>query len=296
MLVFDEQGLPLDAHFSVEDRAGQTVIVFESRGGGRDTAISRNQDYNPGLELLLARLGRAGATLLDAYVDSARVQSLPLDARRLLTGDLPLDLANAEANELRLKLTRDQRPIGRVPGAQGAGNRTRRVALVVAPGQTTDLEAYLAGVAGSDVAEAEQAMLALTRGRAQGFSSDPAARRAVERHAVAKAQAFFRKNGWEADDVGSHESYDLLCTGPDGELHVEVKGTTSTGETVLLTRNEVEHARIFPRVALFVLSSIVLSRDPGGKPHASGGSRHVIDPWLPSPENLRPLAFRYSVE
>ena len=45
-------------------------------------------------------------------------------------------------------------------------------------------------------------------------------------------------------------------------LHVEVKGTTSRGDKVLLTRNEVSHARgTDAGLALFVLAGVVLWED-----------------------------------
>jgi hypothetical protein len=297
VIVYDERGTALDAGFSVEARAGGLTVVFESRGGGRGTAASRNQDYNPALELLLTRMAAHGAALLDAYVDSGVVQHLPVAERRLLGDQLPIALAGVDPHELRLEITRAQRPVGRAPGARGAGNRTRRIALVLDSGAAPDTVASdLAGVVGSDVAEADQAVEAISRARGQGFTADPRARRAVELRAVAEAARHFRELGWVTEDVGDRESYDLRCRRCGAELHVEVKGTTSDGEVVLLTRNEVEHAGRFPHVALFVLSDIRLTRSPAGEIAASGGRAYVIDPWRPTRERLEPLAYRYEVE
>ena len=185
VIVHDQHGVGLDAHFSVHVDQGDTTVIFESRGGGRDAPNSRNQDYNPGLELVLTRLGYLGLRLVDAYVDSTVVQGLPLPERRLLSERLPLNLEALDFHKLRLELTRAQRPIGRAPNARGAGNRTRRIALVVSPAVDPDILASdLSGGSGSDIVNAEQALRSIGRGKAQGFSPDPAVRRVVEHHAM----------------------------------------------------------------------------------------------------------------
>ena len=70
------------------------------------------------------------------------------------------------------------------------------------------------------------------------------------------------------------------------------KGTTTVGESVLVTRNEVEHARcMFPAIALVVVSGIVLHSDEEGVPIAEGGALTVIEPGDISRCELRPLAF-----
>lgn len=76
-------------------------------------------------------------------------------------------------------------------------------------------------------------------------------------------------------------------------LHVEVKGTTSPGERVLLTRNEVRHAKeTDAAVALFLLAGITVSKH-GENPVSSGGSQIVLDPWHIDDGTLEPLAFDY---
>lgn len=85
--------------------------------------------------------------------------------------------------------------------------------------------------------------------------------------------------------------YDLLCVRPGRELHVEVKGTTTDGSTVILTRNEVTHANLATCLnALFVVSSIRMENG-----QASGGECAVIDPWAPKQEHLTPINYYYRV-
>jgi|SRR6185503_7298494 len=77
--------------------------------------------------------------------------------------------------------------------------------------------------------------------------------RAVEHRAVTAAIEHFEAAGWTVEDVGDFRPYDLHCTKDGRTLHVEVKGTTSAGEKVILTRNEASPS---------VLSSILVSTYP----------------------------------
>jgi hypothetical protein len=63
------------------------------------------------------------------------------------------------------------------------------------------------------------------------------------------------------------------------EHHVEVKGTTGSGAAILLTKNEVDHARlVYPNISLFIVYDIRLQSDTDDSPLASGGRTRVIDP------------------
>src|SRR5262249_29632608 len=92
---------------------------------------------------------------------------------------------------------------------------------------------------------------ARARARGQGFSVSPEVRRAVERHAMQRAARHFRAEGFHVEELG--KPYDLHCTRGHEVLYVEVKGTTTNGEEVLLTPNEVDFARQnAARMVLFV--------------------------------------------
>jgi hypothetical protein len=126
----------------------------------------------------------------------------------------------------------------------------------------------------------------------QGFGLTPKERKAVEDHAMARAKAYYRKLGWtKVDDVSKNRPHDLLCTKGRGKLCVEVKGTTGPGDSVVLTRNEVKHAKE-NRSALVIVSGISLS---GSKtnPKASGGRIRVEDPFNPEDKRLNAIAYDY---
>jgi hypothetical protein len=136
------------------------------------------------------------------------------------------------------------------------------------------------------------AELAGERSEGQGYESFAPRRKAIEDHAMAKAIAHYQRRGWTVTDVSARRSYDLRCTRGKELLHVEVKGTTSQGEAVLLTRNEVEHARgAYPQVALFVVAGIRVM--PGDPPRATGGRAFKLEPWDIDRGELAPLAYEF---
>ena len=91
----------------------------------------------------------------------------------------------------------------------------------------------------------------------------------------------------EVRDVSAVEPFDLLCRESDRELRVEVKGTTSLGLSILLTRNEVRHAHENKGcVALFVVSHIVASAAG-----CTGGTIHIFEPWDIQEDALEPIAY-----
>jgi hypothetical protein len=78
---------------------------------------------------------------------------------------------------------------------------------------------------------------------------------------MAVARAELEALGWdEIKDVSGEESYDFYCRTGDLEAVFEVKGTTSHGDTIILTRNEVDlHKERHPNNCLIVVRDIVLN-------------------------------------
>ena len=68
--------------------------------------------------------------------------------------------------------------------------------------------------------------------RGSGYLSDVKLKRAVERHAVGLVRKRYEAEGYTCRDVGSTHSYDLHLTKGSEEIHVEVKGSTGTADTV----------------------------------------------------------------
>ena len=239
----------------------------------------------------------------DASVDSRVSRELPNHAdRRLILRngrDYPIALRSvADLDELRLAIGAAQEHVAQRPGAKG-GNRNKRIRLILVPGVDplpSDLEGFLSGGA-TQAPEIEDtlnasAIAAGKRPSRQGFRQSAADRRAIELRAMRLARDRLEVEGCtDICDVSSSESYDLRCDRGGDELHVEVKGTTSAGERILLTRNEVGHAREwYPHVALVVVSGIELTERDGLRV-AVGGRARLINPWELLETALEPISY-----
>jgi predicted RNA-binding protein with PUA-like domain len=177
-----------------------------------------------------------------------------------------------------------------LPGARTARNPQR---VLLPASSDTRRRTPVDGVS-SEVAAVEVAVR--PRARGQRWSESPAVRRAIELHAMQTAIEHYTGQGWSVEDVSAFCSYDLHCERDDRVLHVEVKGTTSTGERVLLTRNEVAQAKAeYPSTALFVLADVTVVKEADDGPSAHGGRVVVLEPWMPRDEDLEPIAHEYTV-
>ena len=143
----------------------------------------------------------------------------------------------------------------------------------------------------AEEASIQAAEQAENRAQRQDSACTAAERQAIEDLGMKRAEQHFRKAGWRVEDVHKTEPYDLHCTKEDESLLVEVKATTSLGETVLITRREAELAQMEDvKSALFVLHSVRLKL---GK--ASGGRPTVINPWQPQDADLTAITYSCKV-
>ncbi|MEV5793172.1 DUF3578 domain-containing protein [Streptomyces sp. NPDC052192] len=155
---------------------------------------------------------------------------------------------------------------------------------------------YIPGDLPVEVREATQSAATTANRRSarkggQGFLLTAAERGAIEKRSVLLAAEHFKAQGWTVKDVGATKSYDLELKRGDEKLHVEVKGTTSDGSQVILTRAEVEWQRKFaPDNALVVVHSIKLDRtvEPAT---ATGGVLHCTSPWTIEDESLTVISY-----
>jgi Domain of unknown function (DUF3883) len=165
------------------------------------------------------------------------------------------------------------------------GCRTPKISLIIIKGGNllTEPEADAEG----EIAAAIEAALARSQG--QGFARTPQERTAIEDHAMAAAMQYFKAERFVVEDVHLKRPYDLLCRRNEIELHVEVKGTTTNGDKVILTNNEVKHAcDPGSTCVLFVLHSIILQGL-----RATGGKLVLLAPWELQQANLTPVCYTY---
>lgn len=126
-----------------------------------------------------------------------------------------------------------------------------------------------------------------------GYESDPAIRSVVEKHAVGTARRFYEERGYTVEEKG--KPYDLFCTRPGEAIHVEVKGSRSALDAIIVTINEVNDARDPEwRSDLFLVDNIVI--EPDGQNYApSGGRSRLKRGWVPEDKDLTPTQFRYKL-
>ena len=128
----------------------------------------------------------------------------------------------------------------------------------------------------------------------QGFKIDPKLRKELENYSVEKAIKYFVRKGYSVKNVGKFKSFDLECIKDGIVLHVEVKGTQTTGQSVILTCNEVRNANKYP-TALYLLHSIKVKK--ARKNYVlSHGIERIFNPWKISNQGqLTPLSYSYII-
>lgn len=147
------------------------------------------------------------------------------------------------------------------------------------------------------VTEAELTNDAKGSGRGQGFARDSKIKIAREKYAVDIAIAHFENLGWSVDpSPQKNKPYDLLCKHAGSVLNVEVKGTGGTGDKVIITRGEANHALRNPEKAvLFVVSDIEIHHGSDGNPTPSGGAWRKLDPWNLDETDLNPISYELPI-
>lgn len=149
---------------------------------------------------------------------------------------------------------------------------------------------------GVKVAENEAVVEALEKSyaRSQGFLLDSKTRKALENYAMDKAKRYFTSKGYTWDDHSKSQPYDLLCTRKKEHLYVEVKGTQTSGDGIILTSGEVQFGRRHKgRMALFLLHSIRVSGDGTIQ---TEGVKDVVLPWDVDQGCLKPISFVYTLK
>jgi len=134
-----------------------------------------------------------------------------------------------------------------------------------------------------------------TRRRGQGYISDSRVRRAIERRAVDVAIKWYELRDYQVEYTGDNKPYDLVVSRADEIRRVEVKGTTTEGETVELTYGEVDNAEDFTPVDLFLVYGITFERLPDGNAVGFGGIARRWDDWTPDRASLKAIRFRHTV-
>lgn len=129
------------------------------------------------------------------------------------------------------------------------------------------------------------------RNGGQGFGLSAAERAVVEAHAMQRAEQWLTTNGYsDVRDVHRTASCDFLANKDGEEFHVEVKGTTSSFGSILMTANELElHRAKHPNNVLLVVHDINLLPL---RAKADGGQISCFESWDVSRCTLRPISYQ----
>lgn len=270
--------------FCADGSAVYLSLTCGSTNWNGSSFIPRNSD-----ELLtLASWGKSvAAKELPELEVAARTSSQPMDLRATRS---PLGPAYEHSSALSVKYDAENIPEASVllsdarDFARLLGNIYLQVKRGEEPGSLSP-EVWNATIGAS-----EAAGKSLRSG--QGFRVGSAERRAVEAAAMDVARSWLESRGWSVIDRSASAPFDFECTREEERLYVEVKGTTSRGEQIVLTRNEVEHhQQNFPNNALIVVSEILLNAK--GRAVTDHSNVRVVSPWRIDEDKLQVISFTY---
>lgn len=113
----------------------------------------------------------------------------------------------------------------------------------------------------------------------------------IENLAQDRLTAHYRAQGWTVEDMRYGNSSDARAMRDGDVLFLEAKGTTTAGESVIVTPGEVRFARANPgRCVMGVLSDIDV--DGAGHVVPSSGTLRIIE-WNPDAGHLEPLSYSF---
>ncbi|MEV7132134.1 DUF3883 domain-containing protein [Arthrobacter sp. NPDC093128] len=129
--------------------------------------------------------------------------------------------------------------------------------------------------------------------RGQGLQMDAEVRRAIEDAAQDRLMRHYRDDGWTVTDTRHNRPYDAVAERGGERIYLEAKGTQSRGDSVIVTRNEVDHARQHPGLCMMGVWSGMRLR-PDGIVDPGAGTFRIL-PFDPDTKDLRPRDFDWTL-
>lgn len=138
---------------------------------------------------------------------------------------------------------------------------------------------------------ARPSSLASSSGEGQGRRLDARLRKQIEDAAQDRLVAFYEARGWRVQDLRYGNPFDAKATRGGESLYLEAKGTTTVGERVIVTRNEVAFALEHPGECVMGIVS-GLEIDPDGDIDPASGQLRLYT-WHPEDDDLDPLQYDF---
>lgn len=127
----------------------------------------------------------------------------------------------------------------------------------------------------------------------QGYQSDVERRSVVENAAQDRLVAFFEERGWQVEDTRTTKPFDAIATKGSVTFYLEAKGTESAGDSVLVTRGEVEHAHAHPGQCVIGIWSKMHFDDRTGDVVGNAGDSRVL--WFePDVNDLKVVTYQWA--
>lgn len=130
-------------------------------------------------------------------------------------------------------------------------------------------------------------------GSGQGFQSNIQQKNIVEQYAMEKCKNHFSQKGYKVKDTSLTKPYDFVATKENSEYFIEVKGTQTDGQKIILTKNEVEMSKVNGnKMILFLVHSIELNNKSVKK---GSGKTLIINPWKLDESKLTIVSYTYKL-
>ncbi|PSW77100.1 DUF3427 domain-containing protein [Photobacterium angustum] len=153
---------------------------------------------------------------------------------------------------------------------------------------------YLWEKSGNDDDQLLPPLVKKVRKSAKGRMVDAKKKKAIELHAMNVAKEHYESLGYEVIDTSANSPYDFECFLGEEFRRVEVKGTTTKGDIVNVTANEVTDALSdVCETDLFIVFDIEVILVAKEQYQTEGTEFVKVENWKPLPKNLEPTMYRY---
>lgn len=130
----------------------------------------------------------------------------------------------------------------------------------------------------------------------KGFLLNSKLKKIIEDYSMKKAILYLLQNGFhDIQDTSNYESYDLKCLKDNIEFYIEVKGTQTKGNKIILTYNEVELMKNKKINCILIIVNSILVEPCKNNYNVSAGEIKMLNPFVLEECNLKAISYNYNV-